>query len=417
VPLAFCFAPKALIFVVFNDRKMMKRFDFVIYSQQSWDTKIGSNAKDIAMTLARENRVLYVNRPLDWQTILKKDPQDEELITRRLNKRKQSVGDRIEEVQPNLFAFTPKSWLLSINGLPDGKAYDWANKYNNSILAKEINHAIAYLDFQNHIFINDGEMFSGFYLNDMIGAEKSLYYYRDYFLAVPYWQKHGNRLEPQLFNRYDAVICNSEYLTGVAAKHNKQSHYVGQGCDFSLLETKGNAPVNIENNGKPVVGYVGALNSQRLDLELLEQLAAEKTEWHWVFVGPEDEAFKQSRLHELENVQFTGPQPQSSLAAFINQFDVAMNPQRFNPVTIGNYPRKIDEYLYLGKPTVATKTEAMEMFSAHCYLATGKDEYVSAIQRALNENTKEAAHARSQFATEHSWPNSIDKMYNVINQL
>jgi glycosyltransferase involved in cell wall biosynthesis len=260
-------------------------------------------------------------------------------------------------------------------------------------------------------------MFSGFYLNDMIGAKKSLYYYRDYFLAVPYWQKHGNRLEPELFNRYDAVICNSEYLTGLAAKHNKQAHYVGQGCDFTLLESEIQTPVSIENDGKPIVGYVGALNSQRLDLKLLEELATVQTEWHWVFVGPEDEAFQNSRLHELPNVQFTGAQPQSSLAAFINRFDVAMNPQRFNPVTIGNYPRKIDEYLYLGKPTVATKTEAMGMFAEHCYLASSKDEYISAISKALAENNTCAEKARKAFASQHSWSNSINKIHEVINQL
>lgn len=395
----------------------MKRFDFVIYSQQSWDTRIGSNAKDIAMTLAKENRVLYVNRPLDVQTLLRKDSSDKELIERRMKARKQTVGERIDEVQPNLFTFTPKSWLLSINGLPDGKAYDWANRYNNVVLAKEIKQAIAHLNFQNHIFINDGEMFSGFYLNELIGAKKSLYYYRDYFLAVPYWQKHGNRLEPELFNRYDAVICNSEYLTGLAAKHNKQSYYVGQGCDFSLLDAECELPVEIANYGKPIIGYVGALNSQRLDLELLEELAAEKSEWHWVFVGPEDELFQNSKLHQLENVQFTGSQPQKTLAAFINRFDVAINPQRINPVTIGNYPRKIDEYLYLGKPTVATKTEAMGMFSAYCLLASTQEEYIDAINQALLENNTQAEAARSQFAAQHSWPNSIDKMYTVINQL
>jgi hypothetical protein len=36
--------------------------------------------------------------------------------------------------------------------------------------------------------------------------------------------------------------------------------------------------------------------------------------------------------------------------------------QLSNNLTIGNYPRKIDEYLAMGKPIVATSTKTMQMF-------------------------------------------------------
>ena len=50
-----------------------------------------------------------------------------------------------------------------------------------------------------------------------------------------------------------------------------------------------------------------------------------------------------------------------------------LNPQLLNEVTIGNYPRKIDEYLAMGKPTVATKTEGMSVFADYTYLAEDKE--------------------------------------------
>ncbi|MEJ7660035.1 MAG: hypothetical protein WKG07_10665 [Hymenobacter sp.] len=40
-----------------------------------------------------------------------------------------------------------------------------------------------------------------------------------------------------------------------------------------------------------------------------------------------------------------------------------------NDITIGNYPLKIDEYLAMGRPVVATRTRAMELFADHVYLA------------------------------------------------
>ncbi len=53
-------------------------------------------------------------------------------------------------------------------------------------------------------------------------------------------------------------------------------------------------------------------------------------------------------------------------AAYIHHFTICINPQLVNPLTIGNYPRKIDEYLASGKPVVATATQAMEMFRELC---------------------------------------------------
>ena len=52
----------------------------------------------------------------------------------------------------------------------------------------------------------------------------------------------------------------------------------------------------------PILGYVGYLTSMRLDLDLLEYLAKSRKEWSMVLVGPEDEDFRNSKLHELDNV-------------------------------------------------------------------------------------------------------------------
>ena len=64
----------------------------------------------------------------------------------------------------------------------------------------------------------------------------------------------------------------------------------------------------------------------------------------------------------MPNVLFVGLKPISELKDYVACFDVCINPQWVNELTIGNYPIKIDEYLLMGKPVVATKTKAMEMF-------------------------------------------------------
>jgi glycosyltransferase involved in cell wall biosynthesis len=82
---------------------------------------------------------------------------------------------------------------------------------------------------------------------------------------------------------------------------------------------------------------------------------------------------------------------------------VCINPQALNDLTRGNYPRKVDEYLALGKPVVATRTPAMEEFAQVTYLASSAGEFAEQVKRALAENTPALEEERELFASTHSW--------------
>ena len=52
--------------------------------------------------------------------------------------------------------------------------------------------------------------------------------------------------------------------------------------------------------------------------------------------------------------------------------------------------QKIDEYLAMGKPTVATSTHTMRnIFAAYTHLATNPQEWLSAIDHAITESDDE----------------------------
>jgi teichuronic acid biosynthesis glycosyltransferase TuaH len=392
--------------------------DFLFVGQQPWDVPIGSNCKNIALEVAKHNRVLYINIPLDRNTVMRNSPEDQELIAKR---KKVLNGDTnsLEKVSENLWALTPNTVLESINVLPDGFVFDVFNKRNNKRMAKEIHKGLAELDFKDFILFNDSDMFRSFYLKELLKPKAYVYYSRDNLISTDYFKKHGRRLEPKLIAKADATVANSTFLRDYCAAHNPNSHYVGQGCDLSIFDPESGhkEPEDFKNVKRPRIGYIGALLKLRLDLELLEQLAQEHPEWEWVFVGPEDEAFKASTLHERENVHFFGSKKPDELGAYLQFFDVAMNPQAINPMTIGNYPRKIDEYLAMGKPTVATRTAAMSIFEEHTFLAEGKDEYARAIEQALNANSESEAKERIAFAHTHTWENSVNEIYKVVKPL
>ena len=106
----------------------------------------------------------------------------------------------------------------------------------------------------------------------------------------------------------------------------------------------------------------------------------------------------------------------SELPAYIKGFDIAINPQRLNIFTVGNYPRKIDEYLAMSKPTVATMTKAMEYFADCTYLANNSDEYITLIEKALAEDSPDKQKHRREVAKTHSWVNNVKLIYeDIIN--
>lgn len=388
--------------------------DIVIVGQQAWDTDIGSNCKNIAIEMAKHNRVLYVNSALKRNAVLRKNKDTKTIKRLELLKTKQQ---NLIEVAPNIWNLYPDTILESVNFLPDNFLFDWFNKLNNKRFAASIQKALKHLNFNNFILFNDNDIYDSFYLKDYLKPDISIYYSRDYMLGTSFWRKHGNRLEPQLIAKSDLTVANSVYLANYCKKYNQKSFYVGQGCDFGLFTHPENLkkPADITPN-KPIIGYVGYLSSLRLDLEIISFIATQKPDWNIVLVGPMDDDFLNSDLHSFKNISFLGQKPIEELPNYINCFDVCINPQKLNEVTIGNYPRKIDEYLALGKPVVATKTEAMETFSDYVYLAQDKLEYVNFITRALEDNNDSLKKQRIDFALSHTWENSVTEIYKAINQ-
>lgn len=391
---------------------MISNRDIVIVGLQPWDIEIGSNCKNIAIEFARNNRVLYVNSPLDTITIWKS--RDKTSVQKRLEFA--SSGNNLVQVASNIWNLYPKSIIRSANWIPFTSLFRAINKLNNRRFAQDISAAISVLSFKNVLLFNDSDMFRSFYLQELIHPAVSIYYSRDNLMSQRYFYKHGHILEPELIKKSTVVVANSEYLAGLARKFNEHSYYVGQGCDLSLFNPTiiRRRPADMENITGPVIGYIGALSAQRLDISLLTELCSKKKEWNFVFIGEKDKEFENSVLNILSNVFFLGLKEGKQLPDYLSYFDIAMNPQLINEMTIGNYPRKIDEYLAMGKPVVATETVAMNIFKKVTYLGKSADEYISLINTALTEDSVERQKERIRFARTHTWENSVNAIYAAV---
>jgi len=395
---------------------MIKDKDIVIISIQPWDIEIGSNCKNIALEFAKNNRVLYVNPPLDRATRIKQ--KNLERIQKRIQISKGQKSD-LNKIGDNLWNLYPKDTIESINWISSHAIFKRLNKRNSKLLANNIRSAVERLGFSDYILFNDSSMFLGLHLKEFLKPSLYAYYMRDYLIKVPYWRKHGENIEPRLIKQADVILNNSTFFAEYGSQFNENSFMVGQGCDIDMFNDEENRikiPKDFKNIPSPIIGYVGSLTTLRLDIELLEHIAKVKPDWSIVLVGPEDESFKKSDLHNLSNVFFLGPKESQYLPAYIKGFDISINPQAVNDITIGNYPRKIDEYLAMGKPVVATQTKAMEMFNQHVYLGKTKEDYVTLIEKALYEHSENKAKERIIFAKSHTWDKNVSDIYKAIKK-
>lgn len=378
--------------------------DFIITSLQPWDIEIGSTIKNTALEISKKNRVFYINTPpglLQW------------LRTYRiLSKRKDIM------VNENLHIVYCNTPALPVGSMPFKWLFRIANYYNNYKVAQTIKKAIQRYKIQKHIHIIDTDIFRSRYLKPLLHPEISIYYRRDYIIGVEYWKRYGPACERSLVSQSDIVLTNSSYFAEELKPINPNIYTINTGVNLKLYDAriKHEMPADLTGLSAPIIGYTGAIIERRLNSELLYTIIQKLPEYNFVFVGPEDEHFRNHSLHQLENVFFTGHKEVEELPRYIQHFDVCINPQRINAITEGNYPLKIDEYLAMGKPVVATGTHTMrDVFINHTHLADDSDSWIKSLKMAVDE-THDAAlsEERISFAHTHSWTQSVEKIYKAI---
>ncbi len=398
-----------------KNNSVLKGADIIIVSSQQWYTDIGSTCKNLAHEFAKDNRVLYINAPLDRKTILYS--KNDVNIQRHLSIIKNNE-ERIIEVEKNIWNYYPANIIESINWIPFTSIFSIVNKRNNKKFAEDIKVAIEKLNFKDFIIFNDNDIFRSYYLKEFLNPKLYIYCDRDNLLGVDYWKKHGIELEAKLIAKSDLVVANAHSLTEYSLKHNPNSHYFGMGCNIELFNgrKKFALPDDMRNIPHPIIGYVGVLTSLRIDTSIIKAIATAHPDYSIVMVGPYDLLNDKHEIDNLPNIYFLGKKPVSALPAYVQALDVCINPQVINDITMVNYPLKIDEYLAMGKPVVATKTKEMEMFDDCIYLGETPDDHAALVEKALAEDNENLKEYRITLAESHTWEIAAGKIFSAINK-
>ncbi len=166
----------------------------------------------------------------------------------------------------------------------------------------------------------------------------------------------------------------------------------------------------------PVFGYTGTLHSERVDIQLICDVARQ-TKGTFVFIGPDMlTSQERSTLTALENIVLLGPKPYSELPEFMKSFDVCIVPHRMSDFTNSLNPIKLWEYLATGKPIVSTDVAGFRDYPRLVRLASDATEFSEALTAALGESG-DLAQQRIAIAAKNSWVKRLDDIEHFIAEL
>ncbi|MDD4640931.1 MAG: glycosyltransferase [Bacteroidales bacterium] len=393
----------------------MHNKNFVITSLQTWELGIGTTIRNFSLEISKQNKVLYINTPLDHTSWLRNKIQGRKDRRTLVISKKEPLLRKINE---NLWVLDFPFLIFSVNGIPFPSLFNFFNYLNNKKTAKAIRPILEQLGFKDYFLLIDTDIYRSFYLKELLKPSLSIYYRRDYIIGVSYWKKHGSRLEPLLAEKSDLVMANSSLFCDELKHYNPNTYLLETGVNLERYDAHKTyqVPNDVKTISHPIIGYIGSIYALRLDEPLLCKLAKKRPAYQFVFTGPIDEVFSNSPLQHMSNVHFTGAKTLTELPNYLSVFDVCINPQIVNSITLGNYPLKIDEYLAMGKPVVATDTPILkEVFGEHTHLAGNENEYLVMLDKAVQESTDPKLKAqRVLFAQGHSWENRTSILYEVL---
>jgi len=179
-------------------------------------------------------------------------------------------------------------------------------------------------------------------------------------------------------------------------------------------------PQDLEAVPHPRIGYIGNLND-KVDFALLLELANVRSNWSFVLVGPVnirgvDVLSDFEVLRRLPNVYLLGSKPRESLPNYIKGFDVCTMCYRQHGWANSVYPLKLHEYLASGKPCIGSGLASLREFSEVVQIAETPQEWLGAIQFAIDDQDPKRAERRVQVAYENRLETRIELIEKLIEQ-
>jgi dTDP-4-dehydrorhamnose reductase len=227
--------------------------------------------------------------------------------------------------------------------------------------------------------------------------------------------------EDALLARADLVFAGGPSLHAARRDRHPEVHCFPSGVDaahFAATSAGHVPPPDLDARPRPILGFYGVLD-ERLDLGLVDAVAASRPDWTLAMVGPVAK-IAAGDLPRRPNIAYFGKQAYDDLPAFLARFDVGLLPFARNDATRFISPTKTLEYLAGGKPVVSTPiADVVALYGDVVRFAAAADTFVGAIEAVLAETA--AARERRletsrRLVAEHAWDGIADRMMSLVEE-
>lgn len=168
----------------------------------------------------------------------------------------------------------------------------------------------------------------------------------------------------------------------------------------------------------PRAGFFGVID-ERLDIDLLEQLALAMPDFHFIMIGPVVK-IDPATLPGHSNIHYLGQKNYKELPAYIANWDVAILPFAKNESTRFISPTKTPEYLAAGKPVVSTSIrDVVKPYGEKELVQIADDamEFSDAIRFALKQrHDKNWKKKVADMLKSNSWEITYNNMRKIVGK-
>jgi glycosyltransferase involved in cell wall biosynthesis len=255
---------------------------------------------------------------------------------------------------------------------------------------------------------------------EKIRGPLSVYFAHDPFQFYDSWDKKIiAEYEQRMLDRSDIVFAITDALaedfrkttrTPITTLRNATSRSF-----IEQLRSVTPSPSDLGEIRRPIIGCVGQLSESTYDWDLIAGVAAAIPEASLVFVGP---IFARTPKIEnvlgLPNVWWLGPRPHEELPAYLNGFDVCLNPLKQGAHSDRRSPLRLYDYLATDKPILSTAIQEAYLHRSFIEIGHTTDECVALLRRLAWGGPDRNLPARHRYIENNTWDNRAAELLQRI---
>jgi glycosyltransferase involved in cell wall biosynthesis len=223
--------------------------------------------------------------------------------------------------------------------------------------------------------------------------------------------------ERDLLARADVVFTGGHSLFEAKREHHPNVHAFPSSVDvahFRRARTWRREPSDQRIIARPRIGFCGVID-ERMDLDLVRQLAEARPDWQLVLIGPTAK-IDDASLPRGANLHYLGMKSYDVLPHYLAGWDAAILPFAHNPATRFISPTKTPEYLAAGCPVVSTSIrDVVRPYGERglVHIADTVEDFSAAIAAALTPAGRAAVQRADALLATMSW----DRTWSAMNTL